>query len=85
MEGRGKWTCQANSKNGWRRPTPLPDMFERFPPLGEEGMDDDDGKDEDDGEEDIAIAPPNYQQVFRSDRLSTRIVVIRNLSQHNLA
>ncbi|KAK5785176.1 hypothetical protein PVK06_039729 [Gossypium arboreum] len=70
-------------QNGRRTPAQLPDMFETFPPLGEEGIDDDD-KDEDGGEEEITIALLDYEQVFHSDNSSTRGVVICDSSQHNL-
>ncbi|KAH1082441.1 hypothetical protein J1N35_022202 [Gossypium stocksii] len=62
-------------KNGWPTPTPFPDMFERFPLLGEEDVDDDD--DENNEKEETLFTPLDYDNAFRSDRSSMKGVVIQ--------
>ncbi|PPD95037.1 hypothetical protein GOBAR_DD07935 [Gossypium barbadense] len=61
--------------NRWPTPAQLPDMFERFPPPGEEGVHYD--------EEETSIAPPNYERVFKPGHSSTKGVVIYDPSQNN--
>ncbi|KAK5826086.1 hypothetical protein PVK06_020995 [Gossypium arboreum] len=73
-------------QNGWSTPTPLPDMFVRFPPLGKKDGNDggeDDYDDSDDEEEETPIAPLDYERVFRLEHLSTKGVVIYDPSHHN--
>ncbi|PPE01576.1 hypothetical protein GOBAR_DD01407 [Gossypium barbadense] len=63
--------------NGWPTPTPLSDMFERFPPSGKEGVGDDD---KDNEEEETPIAALDYEQIFHPDRSSTKGMVIHDPS-----
>ncbi|KAH1055804.1 hypothetical protein J1N35_033869 [Gossypium stocksii] len=81
-------------QNGWLTPTPLLDMFIRFPPLDKKDDndgredDDDDGNDDDDDdeekkEEEIPITPLNYARVFQPEHPSTKGVVIHDPSHHN--
>ncbi|KAH1091598.1 hypothetical protein J1N35_018855 [Gossypium stocksii] len=68
--------------NRWSTPTPLSNMFKRFPSPGKEGVSDDD---EDDEDEETPIAPLDYEQIFHPDHSSTKGVVIHDPSQHSSA
>lgn len=57
MQGMGDILICIVKQYGWPTPTTLPEMFERFPPPGEEG----DNGDDNGEEEDTLKAPPNYE------------------------
>ncbi|KAH1122359.1 hypothetical protein J1N35_005519 [Gossypium stocksii] len=75
MQGMGDILNCIAEQNGWPTPAQLLNMFKRFPPLGKEGVGDDD--------EETPIAPLDYERVFKPNYSSTKGVVIHNLSQHS--
>ncbi|PPD97260.1 hypothetical protein GOBAR_DD05708 [Gossypium barbadense] len=80
MQDMGDILIRIAELNGWPTSVTLPNMFERFPPPGEEGTTDDNDENE---EEETPIAPPGYERVFHLDRSSTKGEVIYNPSLHN--
>ncbi|KAH1056333.1 hypothetical protein J1N35_034398 [Gossypium stocksii] len=57
-------------QNRWLTPTPLSNMFKRFPPPSEEGANE---EEKDEEEEKALIVPLDYEQVFRLDRHQRRV------------
>ncbi|KAH1130293.1 hypothetical protein J1N35_001671, partial [Gossypium stocksii] len=63
-------------QNGWPKLTPLPDMFESFPPSGEEDANNEGNNDNDDDKEKTPIAPPNFERVFQPNSPSTKSMIV---------